>query len=199
MNDISRRARCATLVRTACAMYIACHVSAVPAADWVAAGMSTEGDARVELSTSFSKKKGRFAAVPESLIENRQSIQGEFIVGRYRYVYKTPQVENGLRVDEAVFTELMDCENQYYGTLLRTKRFRGKAVRTQRVPDAQLSMVQTSGPTTVDAKLCALHAGRSPADAGPHQGANPDYHPGASNEEQVDALIDQYAPPAVKK
>jgi hypothetical protein len=168
------------------------------AADWINAGTSLEGDAKIELNKTFSKKAGNFKAIPESVVDKKKSITGSFVVGTYRYIYSTPQQEGEYRVDETVFKELMDCKNNYYGTLQQIKKFRGQVVLAKQFADTEVVMMQTSQPT-IDAQLCQLHAAISSTPVGRNQVKNPDYRPGAITEAQADALIDKYAPRTIKK
>lgn len=198
MSTTTKRSAIKTIQPLAIAVGIACFATSTYAVDWVGAGASIEGDAKIELSRTFGKKAGTFAAVPESVLDNKRSIKGNFVTGSYRYVYNNPEKEGGKLVDETVHTEVLDCKNNYFGALKTTKKYRGTVVHETVTPDKNITMMQTNGPT-VSAQLCELHAGTAAGAPGRNGAPNPDYRPGTLSNSQADAIIDKYAPASAKK
>lgn len=180
------------------ALSITCTVAyAESPADWIDDGPSIDGDAKIQMSKTFTMQSGKFKATPESMLDKKDSISGNFLVGSYRYVYKKAEKDNGQLVDEMVSTEIMDCENKFYGTLKQTKKYKGKVVSEKSTPLAQVQMMQTSMGTT-DGQLCALYVGKKPAATDRKGVTNPDYKP-TMTKEDMDAKLDKYAPTGTKK
>jgi hypothetical protein len=127
---------------------------------WVAAGRTIDNTADIFLKASFSKKSGTFRSLPDSVLEAGGPISGDFLLGTYRFAYTPPIVEGGVTFDELSVVEVMDCPRSYFGTVSRTKRFKGRVVGTEVTPDAEILMMQTRGPT-MDSKLCELHGSLS--------------------------------------
>jgi hypothetical protein len=167
------------------------------ASEWIDAGPAIEGGAKIQLNKNFHKKSGKFKAMPESMLDQKDSIEGDFVVGAYRYVYSAPKQENGHVIDEMISTEIMDCANKYYGTLQQTKKYKGKIVADRVTADKDVLMMETRSDNN-DSQLCELHAGAKPAPADRRAVTNPDYRPKVSDQD-VDALLDKYAPQGSKK
>ena|GEM_PF-2227792 len=176
---------------------MSCAFASAFASEWADVGPSIDGDAKIQMSKKFSNKTGKFNATPESMLDKREFIEGNFIVGTYRYVYNTAEQEDGRSVDEMVSTEIMDCPNKYYGTLKQTKKYKGKIVSEKVTAEGQVRMTQMNG-SNIDSQLCDLHAGQKPAPLDKRAVNNPDYKP-KMTAEQMDALVDKYAPPGAKK
>jgi len=122
---------------------------------WVKAGRTLDDIATIYLGKMFSKKKGTFKSLPESMLETGRKITGDFLVGTYRYAYDTPISDGKLKYDELISVELLDCARSYFGTLKQTRLLNGRAVAESGTADADLLMVQTLSPST-DRQLCDL-------------------------------------------
>lgn len=174
-----------------------CVVASAPAAEWIDAGPSVEGNAKIQLNSSFSKKSGKFKAMPDSIMEKRDFIEGNFVVGTYRFVYNPAELDGGHLIDELVSTEIMDCANKYYGTLRQIKKYKGKIVADRVTADKDVLMMEIRGDNN-DSQLCELHVGGRPAPVDRNAVTNPDYRP-TTSDQSTDALLDKYAPPGRKK
>lgn len=174
-----------------------CVYVSASAAEWIDAGPSVEGNAKIQLHSGFSKKSGKFKAMPDSIMEKKDFIEGNFVVGTYRFVYSPAEQDGGHLIDELVSTEIMDCESKYYGTLRQIKKYKGKIVADRVTADKDVMMMEIRGDNN-DSQLCELHAGGKPAAVDRSAVTNPDYMPTASDQ-STDALLDKYAPPGRKK
>jgi hypothetical protein len=132
---------------------------------WVKAGRTLDDVATIYLQKSFSKKSGTFKSMPESMLDSERTISGEFQVGTYRFAYDPPIDEAGRKVDELISVELLDCRRSYFGTLKQTRRLKGKTVAETVNRDADVLMMQLSGPS-VDRQLCDLRDGKLPRPLG---------------------------------
>jgi hypothetical protein len=136
--------------------------TASPAADgWVEAGRTRDGVATIHLQKSFGKKSGTFKSVPDSMLEKEGTLSGDFLLGTYRFSYDKPIVELGVKFDELLVVEVLDCRRSYFGTLKRTQKLKGRVVAEEVTKDADLVLTQVPGPT-VDAQLCDVHDGKPP-------------------------------------
>jgi len=166
------------------------------AAEWVDVDRSVEGDAKIQLSTVFGKKSGKFKAIPESMLDNRRSIEGNFSLGTYRYVYSHAEQEDGPVFDEKIVTEVLDCQKNYFGTAKEVRKYKGKVVAEKLTSNADISMMELSG-ASIDAQLCELHAGKVPASRSQQQVPNPNYNPNPSDKD-IDAILDKHVPKKTK-
>ena len=55
---------------------------------WIKDAMSIDGSAQIYLNKAFGTKKGKFKAMPDSMLDTRENVEGTFIVASYRYSYK---------------------------------------------------------------------------------------------------------------
>jgi hypothetical protein len=159
---------------------------------WIRDEASSDHSAYIYLSKDFSTKVGQFKAMAESVLAKEDTLKGEFLVGTYRYVYKRPvRQDGGVMADELISTELLSCNDRFYGTLKRTLKLKGKIV-SEKINDDVL-MVQTSG-VNLGSKLCELHAGNPPSRLERKAINNPRHNPNPTAKD-IDALIDKYATP----
>ena len=128
---------------------------------WIKDGMTPEKDAQVYLGSEFTETKGTFLVTPESRTNNIDKVEGNFVVGNYRYVYKQASADvTGKNVDEMISTEILDCERKVYGTLSQQWLLKGVQVSEKKTPVEDVTMSRPAKPN-VDSKLCALHARKS--------------------------------------
>lgn len=164
---------------------------------WVKDEATSDGGT-IYLNQHFDRKSGTFAATPESVLDNRDSISGTFLVGTYRIVTdqggsKMTGVQ-GEQYDELISTELIDCKNGYAGTLRRIEKLNGQVVHDETMQDKDVMMTQTHQITT-DSKLCQLSQGQARSSLHGADGANPQYRPGTLSASDIDKLIDQHTQP----
>lgn len=169
-------------------------VQSEPDPSWVKDEMSIDGSAQIYLNKIFGTKKGKFKAMPDSMLDAKDSIEGTFIVASYRYVYKRPIREsNGAQVDEMTSTELLDCKNKFYGTLKQKKSFKEKLISEKITLDSDVLMMQLPG-VNLGSKLCDVYA-QQKVNSLERQGINnPNYNP-RPTEKSIDALIDKHTVP----
>jgi hypothetical protein len=132
-----------------------------PSSDgWIELGPTIDGDGTIYLSKSFSQKTGKFSAIPESFLDKQDSVEGRFLVGTYRTTLRAPiKDEQGIDYDELIASEVIDCENDYFGRLRTIEKLKGKIVRDETTPDNKINMVQTHD-WSIDGQLCNLHQGK---------------------------------------
>jgi hypothetical protein len=121
--------------------------------------------AKTYFGDSFAKKKGKFKAEFESMLETKDSIEGEFLVAWFRYVYKAPNGGGSSMYpahDESITKVLLDCPNHFSGTIATTYKLKGKVVKQESSADSEIRMVQYSGASTVG-DLCAFAKQRGTA------------------------------------
>lgn len=176
-------------------------VSAAPTAlaeeasntSWIKDEVSLDGSAQTYLNTTFTPIKGKFKALPESIMDRKDTIEGSFLLGEYRYVFKKPETgEDGKISDERVATEILDCKGNFFGTMKEVSKYKGKVVSEKLTPASDVTMIQTTSPN-IGAKLCALAQGKKAASLKPV--ANPSYNPRPTVKD-IDRLIDKHAPNA---
>ena len=159
---------------------------------WVEDVSGRNAETQTYLGKDFSSKAGKFAATPESILDQIQFVEGKFLLGSYRFKSTKPSKEMGIVFDEKIVTDVLDCQKKYYGTYQTEYRLKGKTVDTKTVADRDISMIQTNG-INIGSKLCELNAGKTPQ-AAPKSGVNnPSYNP-KPTEKDMDKLIDKYAP-----
>lgn len=164
-------------------------------ASWIKDGKSIDGTAQIYLSPAFATAKGKYAAVPESVIDSRSSIEGEFLVGTYRYVFKTPETSTGgIRSDELVSTEILDCKENFFGTAKQVRKFKGKIVNQSITAPGDILMTQSTGPE-IGSKLCALAQHNKVTSPEHRAGINPSYNPRPTAKD-LNRIVDKYAPAA---
>lgn len=160
---------------------------------WVNAGRTLDNSATVYLSGQFGQKSGTFKAMPESMQDKQDHVSGTFLVGTFRQVLDdTEENMRGLQYDELITTEVLDCQNAYFGTLRRVEKLRGKVVQDVVTPDDDIDMMQ-SHIAYIDLALCDLHQGKANISIAPV--ANPDYNPHPTDAD-YDRLVDKYLHPA---
>jgi hypothetical protein len=146
-------------------VFLACVLSTAQAAEkWVEASTthSLPGQESVRAKTyfedSFGKKKGKFKAVYESFLEEKDFVDGEFLVARFRYVYAEPNTTDSSLYpthDESITKVLLDCKNHFSGTISITYKLKGKVAKHDETSDRDIHMMQYSGPSTVG-DLCVF-------------------------------------------
>jgi hypothetical protein len=165
------------------------------AKQWVKDERTLDGDATIYLSNQFSAKSGTFSATPESVMDKKNKITGNFTVGSYRFVYDKPVTDEGPAFDEMVSTEIMDCAESYFGTLKKIKKLKGVEVQSRSFKDSEVSMTQMRM-ANMGSKLCALKNKTSKPSIDPKNNANPSYRGDRPiNSKETDALIDKYKRP----
>lgn len=160
---------------------------------WIEDEATLEPGAQIYLGTVFGLKKGRFNALPESILDTNTSIEGNFVVASYRFVYQKPVKDSaGKLFDELISTEMLDCKRQFYGTLKQVRLRKGRPVSESSTRDADVLMTQTQG-VNLGSKLCDLYAQRAVQPLVREGVNNPAYQPQPSNKD-IDALIDRHMP-----
>ena len=140
-----------------------------PSPGWIKLGPTIDNDGVIYLSPEFDKKTGKFSATPESFLDKQDRGEGSFLVGTYRTALSAPiKDEQGVEYDELIASEVIDCQNDYYGTLRTVEKLKGKVVRDETATDDKITMVQTHD-WTIDAQLCRLHQGQKPLPSPPAQ------------------------------
>ena len=105
---------------------------------------------------AFSKRSGTFRAMYDSILDDRKSVSGEFLVGRFRYRYESPIPKGGPRLpkhDEEIMEVVMDCSEHLSGTLSVTYKLKGVIMLVEKSSDDEVLMTQTYGPSTTN-DLC---------------------------------------------
>jgi hypothetical protein len=171
--------------------------SDTPAASWIKDEMDLDGSAQIYLSPAFTTIKGKFKAMPESITDTRDSIEGNFIVGEYRYLFKKPEAgKDGKMSDELVSTEILDCKDNFFGTIKQVRKYKGKVVSDSATPAADVRMIQTNIPN-IGLKLCSLYQGKKASSLEQTAHANPSYNPRPTGKD-IDRIIDKYAAPKAR-
>ncbi len=134
--------------------------------EWVAAEITRNLPGQEDISgkTYFSKKfsfkEGTFSAIYQSFFDNRDKVSGKFLVGRFRYVYDEPIGEKGSEFfplhDESITTTMLDCENNFFGTIQLVFLLNGKKVLENITSDEELLMFQSNISNTTIGDLCAF-------------------------------------------
>lgn len=189
-----------TILVTVAVIASVLHLVSARAADhgpldngWVNAGRTLDNSTTVYLSGQFGQKSGTFKAMPESMLDKQDHVSGTFLVGTFRQVLDdTAEDMHGLQYDESITTEVLDCQNAYFGTLRQVEKLRGKVVQDLVTPDHDINMMQ-SHIAYIDLALCDLHQGKANISIAPV--ANPDYNP-HSTAVDYDKLVDKYSHPA---
>jgi hypothetical protein len=134
--------------------------------EWIKLGPTTDNVGVIYLSPHFGQKSGKFSALPESFFDKQDHVEGNFLTGTYRMMLDAPiQDQKGISHDELIVTEVMDCENDYFGSLRTIEKLKGKVVLDETTSDDKIDMVQTHD-WTIDKQLCRLHEGKAPELAG---------------------------------
>lgn len=114
--------------------------------------------AKTYFGDAFAKKKGKFKAEYESMLETKDFVEGEFLVAWFRYVYTAPNGGTSSLYpahDESITKVLLDCPNHFSGTIAISYKLKGKVVKQDSNADGEIRMVQYSGASTVG-DLCAF-------------------------------------------
>ena len=163
---------------------------------WIKDEISVDGSAQIYLNAAFAPIKGKFKAVPESITDRKDSIEGSFLLGEYRYMFKKPETGTDGKVsDELVSTEVLDCKNNYFGTMKQVRKYKGKVVSEKSTPASDVTMMQSTLPN-IGAKLCAVSQGKNVSRLAPR--ANPSYNP-RPTQQDIDRTMDKYGAPEAKK
>ncbi len=173
-----------------------CLPTAWAAEEWVAVGKTADRFANVYIAKEFSTRNGTFQAIPESYVEfakGDKTITKDFTVGTFWHQYKTPIRQFGIRFDELIATEILDCEENYFGRLRTIKKLKGKVVWDEIHPDQDIRLIQING-HSIGKMMCAVKDGKAPGTFASWKTPMPGYDPKPSRE-KIDALIDKYMPP----
>ena len=134
---------------------------AFAADEWVEAPVTrslpgAEEKGKTYFSKFFGKRTGTFEAMYSSMFDPRDSVSGEFLVGKFRYTYDKP-IEGGYEFypthDEVLTEVLLDCNEQLSGTLSIVYKLKGAVVHASRSTDEDIEMMQVRGPATTN-DLC---------------------------------------------
>lgn len=168
------------------------HARGASDRSWIKDEKSADGAAQIYLSPAFTPVKGKYAAVPESMIDARSTIEGHFLMGSYRYVFTKPETgADGTLSDELVATEILDCKDNFFGTARQVRKYKGKVVSVRITPPADITMTQTTSPN-IGSKLCALSQNRKAVSLQQKSVDNPGYNPKPTVKD-IDRLIDKHA------
>jgi hypothetical protein len=169
----------------------------LPTASWIKDEMTLDSAAQIYLSPAFTTIKGKFKAMPESITDTRDSIDGNFLVGEYRYLFKKPEAgKDGTMSDELVSTEVLDCKDNFFGTIKQVRKYKGRVVNNSATPAADVRMIQTNIPN-IGLKLCALYQGKKASGLEHTAPTNPSYNP-RPTEKDIDRIMDKYTTPKAK-
>jgi hypothetical protein len=197
MKNRSRFASAIAFTFTAILGSASVLAGATPAPSWIKDEIDLDGSAQIYLSSAFTSLKGKFRAMPESFTDTRETIEGKFIIGEYRYLFKEPETgKDGTMSDELVSTEIMDCKDNFFGTIKQVRKYKGKVVSNSATPAADVRMIQTNLPN-IGMKLCALYLGKKAPSL--HQPAvtNPSYNPNPTGKD-IESIVDKYAAPKAR-
>ncbi len=162
-------------------------------AAWIKDELSADGTAQIYLNTAFTSTKGKFKAVPESIMDRKDTIEGSFLLGEYRYMFLKPETgQDGKLSDELVSTEILDCKGNFFGTMKKVRRYKGKLVSEKSTAPSDVTMIQTTSPN-IGTKLCTVSKSKKVSLLEPR--ANPSHNP-RPTEKDIDGIIDKYAPKA---
>ena len=171
------------------------HAKEAAAASWIKDEISLDGSAQIYLNSAFTPIKGKFKAVPESITDRIDTIEGGFLLGEYRYMLKKPETgKDGKISDELVTTEILDCKRNFFGTMKQVRKYKGKVVSEKSTPALNVTMMQTPSPN-IGTKLCAVSQSKKVSPLEPV--ANPSYNP-RPTEQNIDRIIDKYDTPKAK-
>ena len=134
--------------------------------EWVAAPVTRQLPGTAKGKTyfwdTFATRKGTFKFIPDSMLDDRNTLSGEFLVGRFRYAYgHLIKGVPGLYPDhdETISEVILDCKGNLSGTLSTSYLRAGKVVHVDRTIDAEVVLMPNSGPSTVT-DLCTFAADR---------------------------------------
>lgn len=176
----------------------AVHAKEISNELWVKDEISLDGSAQIYLSPIFSAIKGRFKAIPESVMDKRNAIEGNFLIGKYRYLFIKPtRGTDGKLSDELVSTEILDCNGSFFGTMKQVRKYKGAVINSRASATADVTMMQTTVPN-VGSKLCALYQNKKGPVLEQRAVTNPNYNPNPTKQE-IDRILDKYDTPKVKK
>ena len=134
--------------------------------EWVAAEITRSLPGQEDISgktyfsNKFSVKEGTFGAMYKSFFDNRDKVSGKFLVGKFRYVYDKPNGEEGSEIyplhNEYIQTVMLDCKNNFAGTIQEIFLFNGKKVLENIIPDKDILMIQSNISNTTIGDLCVF-------------------------------------------
>lgn len=151
------------------------HAKEATTASWIKDEISLDGSAQIYLNSAFTPTKGKFKAVPESITDRKDTIEGGFLLGEYRYMLKKPETgKDGKVSDELVTTEILDCKSNFFGPMKQVRKYKGKVVSEKSTPASEVTMMQTTSPN-IGTKLCALSQSKKVSLLEPV--ANPSHNP----------------------
>jgi hypothetical protein len=130
--------------------------------DWIEAKTSRSLPGQEEMvgktffSPVFVKTSGEFRAMYDSVLDKRKTIKGDFIVGKFRYKYRTPIGSQQSRIDplhdEFIAEIILDCKQHFSGIKNSTLSLNGKVVLQSEDSDVLLTQEYAKGTTVAD--LC---------------------------------------------
>ena len=128
------------------------------AGDWVRAPErpSLNGESGATwFSPEFGRRSGSFRAMYDSMQDSRDSVDGDFLVARFRYTYDAP-IGDGTslspRHDESITEVLLDCEQHFSGTTSLRYLLAGEEVAREGNDDVLMMQMNDAGTTVGD--LC---------------------------------------------
>jgi len=142
-----------------CAMPSIGHAAGLEYAVWVEAPPrpSLAGESgKTWFWSAFTRKSGTFSAMYDSMLDDRDSVTGDFLVARYRYTFDAPIGEGtGLipRHDELIAEVLLDCDAHFSGTTSQRYLLEGREVARDDNDDV-LMMQMTNDAGTLVGDLC---------------------------------------------
>jgi hypothetical protein len=110
--------------------------------------------------SKFTKKRGEYRAMYDSMLETKDTVKGEFLVGKFKYKYKEPIGELNSQFepfhDEYISEVLLDCNQNFSGTLSETFILHGKTVKSHTNQKSEILMIQQNLSGTTMGDLCAF-------------------------------------------
>jgi len=138
-----------------CSMSVVGHASGLEDAAWVEAPQrpSLDGESgRTWFWSAFTRRSGTFRAMYDSMLDNRDSVTGDFLVARYRYTFDAPIGDGtGLipRHDELIAEVLLDCDAHFSGTASQRYLLEGEEVAREDNDDVLMIQMTNDADTTV--------------------------------------------------
>lgn len=113
-------------------------------------------DGKVYFGTQFTQQKGNYKATYESVMESRDSLSGNFLIGSFRYVFNHPNPKSFLapKHDEMITQVVLECSQHFSGTVAVLYKLKDKVVKNDVKPASEVTLYQDSNPSTVN-DLCA--------------------------------------------
>ncbi|MDD5084390.1 MAG: hypothetical protein PHT88_05695 [Candidatus Moranbacteria bacterium] len=119
-----------------------------------------DNTAQTFFGSKFTKIRGEYRAMYDSMLETKDTVKGEFLVGKFKYKYKEPIGELNSQFeplhDEYISEVLLDCNQNFSGTLSETFILHGKTVKSHTNQKSEILMVQLNLSDTTMGDLCAF-------------------------------------------